>query len=334
MININLTPTQIIKLFQDKEITLDNLDEINKKKFISSSANELLKNSSENKDFIQLENLFENKEIKNTFVKEVDLIVKSAELSYLDNLPEDSFVNFFVYDMTIQNFKFKKDFYEKITPLIIENSELMEKFFKIRLRMKNKQVVTFDPCQPLGLHFLRVVDNKEHLEQLFEKNILSPDLFNMNSKKTMAHCMSQYSFEANKVILDNISNLSIALKDKCIESKTPLDLLSANMREHNINTLEHIFLNKIEIKEFKKDFFNCIVRYSKFLSNENNSDTLKNKILNSLTNILNSDQIQSDNVLKEEVAKVIGTQCSNEIHYLWLNAKLKLVDNNFKKSKI
>lgn len=318
---INITEEHILQLFLDNKISLDDIDIQDRKNFINNNANRLLKDGFKNKNFKQLEILFSVKEIQDIFFKEINSLVKTANINYIENLPQNNFITDFIWSMSRQDFAEKKSFFRQINVLVLEHKEEMKDFFALRTSETNSG---FRKYQPLGLFYLRVVDMD--VELLLNKDIISVDLFSPNTKDTIGHCLYQYSFETNQIIIDKIEkkqNLVDFLCDKNDSDHTPIDKLCSDLRNRNIDTLEYLFLEKLDIKVFKKDFLNYVIKCSNILKNKQTKLIIRERIFQSLDVLFNMGTLQSDSELKQEVGKTLSNKCEKEIHYLWLSAKLQ-----------
>lgn len=318
---INLTQEQVLTLYLENQISLEDIDIEDRTNFIVSNANKLLIEAFINKDFKQLEILFKIKEIELIFFKEIKLLIQTAKSNYLENLPENNFITEFVWSMSRQDFAEKRQFFQDVNNLVLNHNEEMKDFFALSVGEGNSG---FRKYQPFGLFYLRVIDKDVNV--LLENNIIAIDLFSPNTKDTIGHCFYQYSFETNKVIIANIEkvkNLSDFLIAKNELGITSLDKLCSDLRTKNITTLEYLFLEKLELKLFKKEFLNYIIKCSHVIGNKQAKKATKERIFQSLNLLFNMESLQSDRELKEEVAKTISNKTETGIQYLWLNAKLQ-----------
>lgn len=318
---INLTQEQVLNFYLENKIFLEDIEIEDRTIFINNNAHKLLLDNFKNKNFKQLENLFKVEEIKVIFFKEIKLLVQSAEINYLEKLPENNFITYFIWSMSRQDFSEKKQFFKDINNLVMDHKEVMREFFALRVGEGNSG---FHKYQTFGLFYLRVIDTGVNL--LLDENIISIDIYSPNTKDTIGHCFYQYSFETNKVIIESIEkkkNLSDFLISKNELGLNCIDKLFSDLRTKNIATLEYLFLEKLEIVIFKKEFLNYIVKCSHVIRNKQAKNSIKERMFQSLNLLFNMDSLQSNNEIKEEVAKTISNKTGAEIHYLWLNAKIK-----------
>lgn len=330
---VNISESRLLELLLDNTISFEDIDKQDKSVFIKNHAAKLLIESFKDKNFNNLEILFDNKEIQTVFLEEVKKIVESANINYLETLPENNVVTEFVWSMSRQDIAIKEKFFKAINKVVLNNSDQMIKLFNIRVGQSNS---SFRKYQPIGLSYLRMID--EDVNVLIDKNIVSIDLFSPNTKDTIAHCLYQYSFITNKIIIEKIEkerNLIDFLLDKNDMGQTAIEKLCSDLRVRNIETIEYLFTEKVEIKKFEKDFLNYILKCSNIIKNKQTKKVIKERILESLELLFNMDSLQSDNNIKEYIAKNITNKCDKEVHYLWLSAKLQpkgMIEN--KKPKI
>lgn len=326
---INLTKEQILVLVLEHKINIHDIDDKDRSQFINQYAMTLLNEAFKKADFKNLESLFDIEEVKNKFMNEIKTFNNLANISYLDKLPKNNIIADFILSMSRQNHEEKKDFFQKIVPLLFEYKEDMTKFFQIRI---GENTSSFPQGQPIGLFFLRVLD--KDIQNLLDQNIISMKLFSPKTKDTIGHYMYQYTFENNKTILERFENLSNSLKDKNHLNETPIDKLISDLRERNIQTLEYLFSEKLEISLYKAEFLKYVIKASNIFKNKQTKPALKEKLFNTLEVLFNLPQLQSNEKFKEEVAKNLANKCPVEIQYLWLNAKLPAKGLEIKKPKI
>lgn len=326
---LNINEKKMLQFFLENQIKLEDIDYLDRKDFINNNGVIILHEAFKNKNFEQLELLLENKQIKNLFIKEITLFTSLAELNFIAKLPENNIISIFILEMNRQNFEYKKDFFEKIVNFILEYKEEMKSFFAIKT---GEALPSFPKGQPIGLCILRVIN--DNIEVLIKEKIIPISLYNSIIKDTMAHSLYQYSFENNKVIINNLENLDNSLKDKNIDGKTPLDNLMNDLREKNINTIEYLFSEKLDIAQYKNELINYIIKCSNILRNKQSKDSLKDRVFKSLDKIFNLEELQSNLILKETIAKAISQKSLKEVQYLWLSAKLPAKNILNKMSKI
>lgn len=326
---LNINEIQILKLILDNLIELDNIEPIDREKFIKNNADIILLESFKNKNFKQLEILFENKQIQDVFVNKIKQFNSLAELNYIEQLPENNIISYFILEMTRQNYEEKEVFFNKLVPIILNNKKEMTEFFSIKTGTAQ---AGFIKGSPIGFFILRVINTQ--IEKLLEEKIISTDLYNLISQDTLVHSLHQYSFENSKIIIEQLTDVNVALKDKNNVGHNPIDKLSSDLRERNVKTIEYLFSEKLDMALYKKELIDYIVKSSNILKNKQTKPSLRQRAFDSLNVIFNLPQLQSNENLKESIAKNLAHKCTPEVQYLWLSAKMPNKGDNIKRPKI
>lgn len=326
---LNISENKILELFLSNQITLENIESSDREIFINNNGIKLLNEAFKNKSYNQLEILLKNQQVKDIFIKEIKSFNNLSELNFISKLPENNIVSMFILEMTRENFEYKKDFFTQMIPIFLENKETMKSFFAIKT---GETLASFPKGQPIGLLILRVINS--NIEELISESIIPMSLYNNMSKDTIAHCLFQYSFENNKVIVEHFSDLDLALKDKNELGHNALDKLSADLRERNVKTIEYLFTEKLDLELYKNEFMNYIIKSSNILKNKNTKNALRERAFSSLKNLFNLPQLQSNETFKELIAQNLAQKCSPDVQYLWLSAKLPTKGQDIKRPKI
>lgn len=310
---LNLDKEKVLNLVLNSTVELEEIDSKDKVEFINLFGDTLLESAFKNKQYKQLEQLFQNEIIRKNFLNQIKKTISEANISYIENLT--GVINLFVLEMSRQNIEEKQNFFNIMTEFCLENPIEMRKFFNLR---SNTVASGFENDIPFGMYYLRVAE--KDMKELFDKNIISKNLFSLKKKTTLIHYLHYYPYETSKYIIDNV-DLTSALKDRDNLTHTPLENLISDLRVKNIEIIDYLFVHKLDLNFFKKELISYIVKGSNILKNKQTKQSLRDRVLESLENIFNLEKIQSNDNLKQEIAKNIANKIVPEIHYLWLNAK-------------
>lgn len=314
---INLTEQKVLNLIINYDINIEDIAISERKNFLENQGSNLLLHYFKQNHSSEVAKILNYEPIEDLFMKEIRSFNNLADINYIESLPENSFITYFIGWMSKQNALDKENCFDKIYPLLTKYKEDFKKFFNIRL---GEDKSSFPKGQPIGLFFLRVFDKP--IDTLLDSGVISVDLFSPITNDTLAHYLSQYSFNVSKSIIDKIENLTYFLQDKNQLGKTGIDKLMSDLRERNIQTIEYLFSQKIDISIFQNEFFSYVIKGSNVLKNIQTRNIVKENILKSFTVLFSLPQIQNNVELKQSLAKKIAQHAPIEIQYLWLNAKL------------
>lgn len=313
---INISEKKIVSLILNDGLEVEDIAQNERNIFLKNHGNSLMLHYFNQNNSSELAKLLDYEPIEDLLIKEVRSFNSIANINYIESLPENSVMTYFIWSMSKQNAFNKENFFNKIYPLLTKYKSDFKKFFSIRL---GEEKSSFPKGQPIGMFFLRVLDKQ--IDSVLDSGVISLDLFSPITNDTLAHNLHGYNYEVSKAIIDRVTDIDQFFKDKNKTQHTGIDKLMNDLRERNIQTLEYLFSEILDLNNYQKDFMNYVVKSANVLKNSQTSQALKDRLLLSLNNLFNLPKLQNDVAFKPRLAEKIASIGSVEIHYLWLNAK-------------